>query len=701
MARYALTIFLGSLLLFQVQPLIGKYILPWFGGSPAVWTTCMLSFQVMLLAGYLYAYLLDRWLTPLRQGLLHIVLLAASLLLLPIIPSEAWAPTGGQTPTWRILCLLAVTIGGPYVLLATTGPLLQSWFARTHPGRSPYRLYALSNVGSLTALVSYPFVIEPVLTLPDQARSWSVAFAVFAVLCGLCSGGVCRWAASRSVTDPVGPVGDDSAGDDNSSPPEPESPGWPTVLTWVALTACGSVVLLATTNQMCQEVSVVPFLWVLPLALYLGTFIVCFDNPRWYPRSLFGVLLIAAVVGACIVLSVGVSVPLWGQIVVYSSVLTVCCMVCHGELVRLKPSPRHLTGFYLMVAGGGALGGVLVTLLAPLLFPAYWEYHLGLSVCCLLLLVAIYRDRGWPLFGGRPRWAWAVLLVVFGCLTTALAVHVWKDSQDPLIRLRNFYGVLQVIRYDGEDPTGPYHILQHGQIKHGLQFIEGDQRTWPTSYYGRETGVGMAVGHHPGRSVGGLRIGVIGLGAGTLAAYGEPSDLIRFYEINPDVVGLSREYFTYREDCAAKVEIVLGDARVSLQRELRDGKAGDFDVLVVDAFSSDAIPIHLLTRECFELYHSHLRPDGILAVHVSNRHLALEPMVRRLALEIGREAVLFDTDDDDPLGVDRASWVLVTDNQEFLDGDDVSHAIEPWPDDGPLPAAWTDSFSNILEVLND
>lgn len=710
MAGYALTILLSSFLLFQVQPLIGKYILPWFGGSPAVWTTCMLSFQVMLLAGYAYAHLIARWLRPYRQGLLHGALLAISLLLLPIIPAEAWKPTGEQLPTWQILGLLAVTIGGPYVLLSSTGPLLQSWFARTHPGRSPYRLYALSNAGSLAALVSYPFVVEPALTLTGQAWTWSVCFMVFAALCGLCAWGIFRWEGSQpgiepGETAPQNPDAGDAAGQ-HSDETDPARPDWPTVLLWLALTACGSVVLLATTNQMCQDVAVVPFLWVLPLALYLVTFIICFDGPRWYRRSWYGTFLVLAEVGATIVLFQSVLVDLWIQIVAYSVVLFACCMVCHGELVRLKPAPRHLTGFYLAMALGGALGGAFTTLLAPLLFTAYWEYHVGLAACCGLLLVVVFRDHCWPLYDGRPRWAWAILLLAFAGLITGLATHAMQDSKSGLVRLRNFYGVLQVIRRPDEDNQGlPYLLLRHGRINHGFQYLGDEQRGWATSYYGPQTGVGLAINHHPKRLSGGqrgnLRIGVVGLGVGTLAAYGEPGDLVRFYEINPDVIRLSQEHFTYRQDSLAEVEVVLGDARVSLERELRKGRPGRFDVLVVDAFSSDAIPVHLLTRQCFEVYRKHLNEDGILAVHVSNRYLDLGPVVQRLADELAREAILVDTDDDDPWGVDAARWVLVTGNRLFLDDQAVHSAVEPWPEGEVLPAVWTDDFSNLFEVLSE
>ncbi|MCX7426029.1 MAG: fused MFS/spermidine synthase [Planctomycetia bacterium] len=697
MAGYAAAILLSSFLLFQVQPLIGKYILPWFGGTPAVWTTCMLSFQVFLLAGYGYAHWLAGRLTLRRQGLLHLVLLAASLLFLPIIPADTWKPYGDEWPTWRILCLLGASIGAPYLLLSSTGPLLQSWFARTNAGRSPYRLYALSNAGSLAALVTYPFVFEPALRLGGQAWTWSACYGVFAVLCGACAVRVCRFRGSEMPADAIAATG---AGAED---PPVEPPGRMNQFLWLALAACGSVVLLATTGLMCQEVAVVPFLWVLPLALYLLTFIIAFDNERWYNRAVFGVLMVAGIAGATAVLYVGVSAPLWVQVAVYSGTLFVCCMVCHGEMVRLKPHPRYLTKFYLMIAAGGALGGVLATLVAPAVFTSFWEYHLSLVACCGLLLVTIFRDRTWGLYAGRPLWAWFGLAYVFAMLTGALAYQAIVDSRQALVKTRSFYGMLQIDEYSGGD-NGPYYSLRHGRIMHGVQYLDEEKRRWPTSYYGPETGVGLAVRWHPRRWIdepdeGALRIGVIGLGTGTMAAHGKPGDVIRFYEINPDVIRLSSEYFTYRRDSAARVDVVLGDARISLERSLREQGSEQFDVLVVDAFSSDAIPMHLLTRECFEVYWKHLKPDGILAVHISNRNLDLGPVARGLAAEFGHEAALFDTSDDDARGVDAADWVLVTANREFLDRAEIRDARSPWPDDARPPLVWTDDFSNLFAVL--
>ncbi|MHB1035075.1 MAG: fused MFS/spermidine synthase [Pirellulales bacterium] len=701
MAGYALTIFLSSFLLFQVQPLIGKYILPWFGGSPAVWTTCMLTFQVLLLGGYGYAHFLTDRVTPRRQGMVHLGLLVASLFFLPIVPSELWKPEGGESPTWRILTLLAVTIGAPYFMLSATAPLLQGWFARTNPGRSPYRLYALSNVGSLLALVSYPFVVEPSLALGRQASIWSWAYVVFAVLCGLCA---CRVFLRRDAmgTTAAAASGLDASADGETDGPALAAPNWATMAMWLSLAAFGSIMLLATTNQMCQDVAVIPFLWVVPLSLYLVTFIICFDNERWYRRGWSVPLLLVTVVAAAVAMGFGVNAPIWIQVSVYSAALFACCMVCHGELVRLKPHPRYLTVFYLAVAAGGALGGVFVTLVAPVMFKGYWEYPFALAGCCVLLLIAAFWDQA-KAQGGASRSAWVTRLLIYSGVTAALCMAVASRMQPSIDKRRNFYGVLTVT--EGSDKyNGKYYSLRHGRILHGYQYIDPAKRRYPTTYYGRQSGMGIALTQHPRRLSAkrdqrNLAIGVVGLGTGTTAALAEAGDLIRFYDINPDVIDLAKTRFTYLKDCPAKVDVVLGDARISMEREIREEKRPRYDVLVIDAFSSDAIPLHLLTRECFEIYWKRLKLDGILAVHISNRYLNLKPVVRGLAAAGHHQAVWVDSGNYPKLGVSRAEWVLVTSNRKFLDSKPVRAARKAWPEDDPEPLVWTDDFSNLFQVL--
>jgi len=683
---YAVAIAFGAFLLFQVQPLIGKYILPWFGGGPAVWTTCMLFFQMLLLAGYAYAHLLHRWLAPRMQAAVHVVVLGAAMLALPIVPNTAWKPTGGGDPTFRILALLAATVGLPYLVLATTSPLLQAWFTRAQPGRSPYRLYALSNAGSLLALVSYPFVVEPWLRLRAQALVWSMVFAVFALVCGWCAVRVWR----------MGSASDDSR-QDGGDADAAGRPGVAARILWIALPACGSLLLLAVTNQMCSDVAIVPFLWVLPLTLYLLTFILCFHSERWYVRPFFWGLLTVCVAGMIALLVRGVYASIALQVCGFSGGLFVCCMVCHGELVRLKPHPRHLTAFYLSCSAGGALGGVFVGLVAPNVFHAYLELHIGLWLCCALAMVAFWVER-------RPhrRWSrsWAAMawlpafVLVMAVLTGALCWDVQVKLRGSLSLSRNFYGTLRVARYSGDTEAGDHYSLQHGRILHGSQFISPARRREPTTYFGPQSGIGLALRLRRRQSP--LRVGVVGLGTGTIAAYGEAGDHYTFYEINPQVKHLATSRFTYLTDSEADCDVALGDARISLERQ----KPQHFDVLALDAFTSDAIPIHLLTREAFAAYSRHLKPDAIVAVHISNRFLDLEPVVAALAEEFGFDTAIIESESDVEQEIDAATWVLLTADQNFLDDEQVVAATRDDEDGPPVsPLLWTDDYSSLAEIL--
>jgi len=691
---YSATIFLSAFLLFQVQPLIAKRILPWFGGGPGVWTACMLFFQAVLLAGYGYAHLVRSRLGQRRQVVLHLLLLAAAALLLPIAPADAWKPGPTADPTWRILALLAACVGLPYLVLSSTSPLLQAWLSLTHPDRSPYRLYSLSNVGSLLALLSYPSVVEPALALGTQAAAWSGGFVVFGVLCGACA--LRTWHATADDQPAAGPAAEaEGVGAEPPLPP-PRRPSLAERLLWLALPACGSVMLLSVTNQMCADVAVVPFLWVLPLSLYLLSFILCFHTERWYVRPVFWVLLAGSMVGMVLLMHGGVDVALWVQILGYSGGLFVCCMVCHGELVRLKPAPRYLTSFYLMTAGGGALGGVLVSVVAPRVFPSYFELHVGMWACCALAVAAFWREaqphRRW-----RRRWlAWAyvpVLVLLLVVLGEALRREAHKSVRWSESVSRSFYGVLRVVAYEEHDAERMHRTLQHGRISHGSQFADEARRGQPTTYYGEASGVGLALRHLARDSS--RRVGVVGLGVGTIAAYGQEGDHYRFYEINPQVLDLATTTFTYLLDSPADCVVVLGDARLSLERE----EAQRLDVLALDAFNSDAIPVHLLTREAFEIYLRHLKPTGVLAVHTSNRYVDLLPVVHALASHFGLGAAVIDSDDDDDELVDACVWVLLTKNREFLRSEPVRQAASPEDEMPPPCRLWTDDYSNLFRSL--
>ncbi len=768
MPAYALTIFIGAFLLFQIQPLIGKYILPWFGGGPGVWTTCLLFFQIVLLAGYTYAHLSTRWLKPRAQVILHFALVAVALALLPIVPAAPVRTDTGGNPVIQILTLLAVCIGLPYLVLSSTGPLLQQWFSRAHPGVSPYRLYALSNVGSLLALVSYPFYFETHFTRRTQATAWGWGLGAYALCCAWC--GLRTW---RQMPGTDSPNEQPKTVSDNP----PTSPL--TRILWLLLPACASSLLLATTNKMCQDVAVIPFLWVLPLALYLLSFIICFDSPRWYVRFPYALALIGALAGITWALFEGIDASAYTQISVYSLGLFVCCMVCHGELYRLRPDPRQLTEFYLMTSAGGAVGGLFVAVIAPLVFHDFYEMHWALLSCAALFLLVclndsrvqtapsgdstfrLFRALGtahwtqWRLlactlplmaFGAldwfvvrsmpklKPfhglvldRWLVALKVILWGlviflaaswlirkkfhqfrfwrlltCLwltigVIGLGVALWSQSQSSanqrVYTSRNFYGVFNVFEEYKEDPREHNYRLQHGRITHGLQFVDPDLAAWPTTYYGESSGVGRAMRAIPS---GNRRIGLVGLGTGTLAAYGRIGDYLRIYEINPEAKHLATAWFTFVSNCPARVEIAMGDARLSMEHEAPQS----FDLLALDAFSGDAIPVHLLTKEAFDTYMRHLKPDGIVAVHISNHYLDLEPVVVNLARHFKLELASIDHDETEDEFWDYSStWILLSRNKAILDSPAIAGSTNAVATNSIRVPLWTDDFTAMFQIV--
>jgi hypothetical protein len=763
---YALTVFLSAFLLFEIEPLIGKFLLPWFGGAPAVWTTCLLFFQVLLLAGYAYAHFLAGDDGSGVRTKLHLVFLAASLGLLaflghawgtPITPDAAWRPAAAGSPTWQMLVLLTVSIGLPFFLLASTSPLLQGWFGRRNPGVSPYRLYALSNLGSLLALLAYPSLIEWALTLRRQAWTWSGAYGVFAFGCGYCAMQVRPVAQGDSAPRAADPVSASAV-----APAEAPRPSVGNRLLWLALAACASTMLLATTNQVCQGIAAVPFLWVLPLSLYLLSFIICFQNEQWYVRGVFQTAFGVSTVAVCFALFQVGDRRILLQIVLYMLFLFAACMVCHGELVRLKPPTRYLTGFYLTVAAGGALGGIFVSLLAPVLFHGYWEFDVGLWTTALMLFVVVGREReswlyqspawvpmllvvtaallpvaialalvgsqlprDWRIWlmglialtliakvtyrtrregsrGTSPRWAKSCVAGVLLMLAVVLLMH----ARVPAIEAtRNFYGVLAVAESNANEPEWRAYTLEHGGIIHGYQFCEESKRRLPTAYYDRRSAIGLVLQYHPKRrgpepQARSLRVGAVGLGIGTIAAYGQPGDYYRFYEINPEVYRLARSrYFTYLKDTPARVDVILGDARLSMEKELEQGYPQQFDVLVLDAFAGDAIPAHLLTEEAFQVYLRHLRsPDGVLAIHISNRYLNLRPVVWKAARHFGLQAAWLHAPREGRIG-GPSDWMLVACNRALLDVPEIAAAITARQPDGPDIRLWTDDYSNLFQVL--
>ena len=669
MILYALTIFTSAFLLFLVQPIIAKQILPWFGGSAAVWTTCLVFFQFLLLAGYAYSDWTTRRLAARRQVVLHVVLLAASLAPLPIIADAGWKPAGGEDPTWRILGLLSVTIGLPYFLLSTTGPLVQAWFARTFPAGTVYRLFALSNFGSLLALVSYPFAFEPWITTAVQSWGWSAAYVAFAALC-----------AASALYSLRG--GRTAAGEATTVPDASPAPGARDYAAWLLLSGMGAFMLLAVTNHITHDIASVPFLWILPLTLYLVTFILCFEGRGWYQRRIFIVPLLV-IVGAMAwalheergIMEIKEALPL------SLAGLFVMCMFFHGELAARKPAPRYLTSFYLMVSLGGALGGVAVGLVAVKLFNTYYEFGVGLIVT---LLIAAYVTR--VMHSAVPM----LVLAALGFTGYHVYAYIGYLAKDTRVMTRNFYGTLRVKDIGGDDERDAVRRLMHGVIMHGEQYLATERRSEPTTYYGATSGVARAI-KALDRSP--LRVGVVGLGTGTLAAYGRPGDVYRFYEINPQVVTVANREFTFLADSAAKIEHVLGDARLSMEREPPQG----YDLLVVDAFSSDSIPAHLITREALAVYLRHMMPSGVIAFHVTNRFLHLAPVVKRIADELGLQVALI-SDDAEDSDLARTDWVLVARDQALLERPEIAKfasEIETIPGLG----VWTDDFNNLFKIL--
>ncbi len=765
MVLYALTILVSAFLLFQVEPVIAKIILPWFGGSSAVWTTCLLFFQLVLLLGYLYSHALVRYAKARMQMFIHIGLLLVSALALPIYPSASWKPADPSHPALRILALLSLTVGLPFFLLSSTGPLLQAWYARRYKNAMPYRLYSLSNAGSMFALLSYPVLFEPVWATHEQAVIWSIAYGAFALLCS--------FVAFRSGTGPALELEPESDGEEKPTPQ--------LYLLWLALPACASALLLAITNHLSQNVAAIPFLWVLPLSVYLLSFILCFESGGWYRRNPY--LQLLAVALGCMAYSMFTensgNLPIKVGVPLFLMGLFTCCMVCHGELARLKPHPRYLTHFYLMISAGGALGGVFVALLAPMVFNAYVELPICLVVCGALAVAVLrtYPDPAWlryllpvsrfvvacAVVAGascviyvRPGWVttpayqaahwfarnWTPSMIydkyVFGAalavgafialaifradwrlrwmrgwgswgafgvefLAVVLAGYVGyqtlQANSGNRVMVRNFYGGLKV------HDSGPFTDLDatrgltHGTINHGEQFLNPARIDKPTTYYGPDTGVGLAV-RSKQEGGGPIRLGVIGLGTGTMASYGRAGDYIRFYEINPLVYRMSvpadpdvPPQFTFVRRSKATVDVAMGDARLSLEREAPE----NFDVLAVDAFSSDSIPVHLLTKEAMALFFRHLKPNGILAVHISNRYLDLEPVVEGESRALNKIARVVDTDDVTEEDVFAATWVLVTSPQAGFaplveEASDAAKATRK-------VRLWTDDYSNLFQIL--
>lgn len=673
---YGLAVLGAGLLLFAVQPLIAKFVVPCFGGGSDVWTACMLFFQAMLLCGYAYGHLSASLLGRRSQAALHVAVLAAAALALPI---RAWVVgADGRYPVVAVLGTLAVSVGLPYFALAASSPLLQSWFGRTRGLVRPYRLYALSNAGSLLAVIGYPFLAEPWLSRQAQAQAWSWGMGAVVVLevC-LALGLLRRGPATRGQEQ-------DAAEADRPA----RAPRLAEGLLWIALPAGASVVLLAATNKICQDVAAIPLLWMAPLCVYLLSFVICFHSERWYLRPVWLTALMVTFIAAVIVDSRRGSLPVLVQIGAYLAALAACCMVCHGELYRLRPGPRFLTRYYLSVASGGCCGGLAVAVVAPMVLRSYVELYLGLAACCVLALLA---QRSPSPRVRRRRWAYAGVIAV-ASVVAAVTERGGAANERLVASQRNFYGVVAVWEQNVGEPAQQRMALIHGATIHGLQCVQEDKHGLPTAYYGRRSGVGLAIAQLPSAP---RRIGVVGLGVGTIAAYAREGDTIRFYEINPAVREMARSYFTYLADSPARADVVMGDGRLSLERQ--DDQ--QFDLLVLDAFSGDSVPLHLLTAEAFQTYLRHLKAGGVLAVHSSGQYLNLPPVVMRLARHFGLAGVCVHDDGDTAAATLPSTWVLLAADAHILDAPPIRQAADPPLTGLDEVSLWTDDYVNPLQLL--
>ncbi len=680
---YAAAIFLSSSLLFLVEPMAGKRVLPLLGGSAAVWITCLVFFQTALLLGYLCAHGIATRISPRMQAMVYGLLLIVSLAQVALnLSPHPHASTA--RPIFSVLSILSGLIGLPFLVLSATNPLLQAWYARgkgTRDGeggvieaaRPPYRLFALSNFGSLLGLVIYPAFVEPYFSLHAQTLAWSIGFLVFALVCGAISLSRSDLATQATPVPAAVPV--------TEAQDKPPAQGERTM--WLLMAACGALLLSAVTSHLSQNIAAIPLLWIAPLTIYLLTFVIAF-NGKLYWRGLMARLVpIALGSVGYLIADPDYDVPIKISVPLYCITLFIACLFCHGELYRRRPAPRYTTQYYLLIAAGGALGSMFVGVLAPFVFRGSYEMAWALVYTAALAAAVMWKEHwGWRFF-------WSAVTVA---MLVVVVQQVRKYSEDAIVQTRSFYGtlrVLQQITTEGE----MYRTLVHGTIQHGTQYFgSDDDRTSPTTYYVHDSGIGMALdfccGERPRRAA------FIGLGAGTLASYGKPGDVFRFYEIDPEVEVIAKNVFTYLRESKAKIEIVEGDARLSMEAE----PSQQYDVIAVDAFSGDAIPVHLLTAEAIRLYERHLRPGGILAFHISNNYLDLAPVVEAQAEHAGIPAMMVSSPDDQYTGAYAADWVLLSNDPEFFSQPKVSEAAAPI-ERRPELRFWTDDYSSLWPVL--
>ena len=682
------TVFTSAFLLFMVQPIIAKQILPWFGGSSAVWTTCMVFFQMVLLMGYGYSDWVVRRLDQRKQAILHTVLVLFSLAWLPILAGDQWKPDSDTEPSVRILLLLLATVGLPYFLLSTTGPLVQAWVAKTHPQIKVYRLFALSNLASLLSLLCYPPFIEPHVNLKTQAMAWSGLYCLFALMVIVSVWRTLRAQNSSALDHSLASV----------TAVQTQAPKRGLVVLWYLLATLGSVLLLSFTNHMTQNIASVPFLWIVPLVIYLATFILVFDvggsraQSGWYSRKWFMPLLMVLLLltangmveGYASTMNIYFALPL------FCVLLFVACMFCHGELAAMRPEPQYLTQFYLALSVGGAIGGLLVGVLAPLVFDSFVEMPLALMACALLATYLWWQS---PPSNWSKGWTQSITAATLG-LSALTGWWLWDysmPSENTIVSKRDFYGTLSVTQTGPLEDKGTLRHLYHGTISHGWQYTDTQLRTKPISYFGPEAGISKVLDFYAQQRPS-IDVGILGLGIGVLVAYGRENDNYRIYELVPSVLEIAKKYFWYLTDAKANLSLTLGDGRLNLERE----PSQQFDMLSIDAFSSDSIPMHLMTVEALQVYQKQIKPEGAIVYNVTNRLINLAPMVQLLAQQEGMTAILI-SDTNAQGDYYKTDFVIVTRNQKLIQDPRLASATPIVPIPGLK--VWTDNHNNLFDVL--
>jgi len=681
---YAVAIGLSALLLFAIEPMTVKHLLPWFGGSSEVWATSLLFFTTMLFVGYGYVYLLSK--RPIRQQpIIHFYMIAIAVCATffsliqwhTIYPPLDWTIGNTASPAINVLKALLFAIGAPFFFLSTTGPLLQYWYGIS-TRKEPYILYALSNAGSLAALLGYIFIAEPHSTLTTQATIWSVLFLVCVAINVFILVRIYKNAGKLSAKSLLT--------HDKAEVSSPVSTRM--YAAWIWYGALPAFMLVATTVEITQSIAPVPLLWIAPLMIYLLTFIFAFAG---WGRSILVPFLLLAITAYAYTFAIASPLRILPEILTYLTFLFFCGLCCSARLYHLRPSTKGLPLFYLAMSFGGMIGTLFASILAPLVFTDFWEFPLGVA---LSAGVAVYllSDSFFPRMFDARRILLVKVLLVAGIVYLFVGLMVKEDSYTS-VRSRNFYGAVRI-----EFGTG-WTSLMHGTTLHGVQLSGPDQEYLPTTYYAPTSGVGRAVFYERAVRKGkDVRVGNIGLGVGTMAAYCRKGDSFVFYEIDPQIVALAHDYFSYLSHCAG-AQVRLGDGRMLLEAERRAGDLGEYDLLTVDAFSDDTIPVHLLTIQSLTLYMAHLRsPDSMIAFDVSNRYLDLAPVVLRLAAQLGMSATVVVDDGNSIVGGTSSSWIVLTKDPAAFRTTTFANINNSIPK--ASPTVWTDDYTSIVAVFH-